>query len=107
MTAHQPWPPATVQTPVGEEPFEQAIGWYTPLMLRWIAHNPTAQRVPSGKFVSQVLGDTATRWEREVQCRRAAEDEVIRLKRIVWYKRRLLAVNQVLIFALVLLIWFA
>jgi hypothetical protein len=58
------WPPATVSTPFGDEPFEQAVLWHLPTMLRWIDHNRGAVRTPDGTLVGQVLRAAADRIER-------------------------------------------
>lgn len=59
-----PWPPETVATPCGEEPFEQAVRWHLPTVLRWIVYNRDAVRVPSGELVGTVLQIAADRIER-------------------------------------------
>ena len=58
------WPPATVQTPLGEEPFERAVRWHMPTMLRWLDHNQDACYMPSGDLVGTVLRAAANALER-------------------------------------------
>jgi len=49
------WPPQTVQTPMGEQPFDQAVRWHLPTMLRWLDHNRGAARTPDGTLVGEML----------------------------------------------------
>lgn len=53
-----------VETPIGSQPFDQAVRWHVPTMLRWIDHNRTADRVPSGDLVGEVLRTAANMIER-------------------------------------------
>jgi hypothetical protein len=49
------WPPETVETPMGVEPFDQAVRWHLPTMLRWLDHNRDAARLPDGTLVGEML----------------------------------------------------
>jgi len=61
------WPPETVQTPMGEEPFEQAVKWHLPTILRWLAHNRSAAHCPDGTLVGVMLESAACSIEHKVE----------------------------------------
>jgi hypothetical protein len=58
------FPPETVETPMGEQPFAQAVRWHLPTVLRWIIHNRNAERTPDGSLVGEVLRIAAETIER-------------------------------------------
>jgi len=54
------WPPEYVETPLGRQPYDQAVRWHLPTILRWIDHNREEPRVPSGELTGSVLRVAAT-----------------------------------------------
>jgi hypothetical protein len=57
------WPPETVETPLGTQPFKQAACWHMPTQLRWLDHNRDANYMPGGDMVGSVLRACADRLE--------------------------------------------
>lgn len=55
LNADKAWPPATVQTPMGEEPFKQAVQWHLPTILRDIAMTADIGYDASGSLASHTL----------------------------------------------------
>jgi hypothetical protein len=57
------FPPETVETPMGVQPFDQAVRWHLPTILRWLIHNRDADRAPDGTLVGEVLRAAAEKIE--------------------------------------------
>jgi hypothetical protein len=50
-----------VSTPMGDEPFDQALKWHLPTMLEWLRHNRHARTMPDGSLIGEMLRVAAER----------------------------------------------